>query len=711
MRLLRCVLGILLLAETVLATHWAAAAQEEHNLMPVPASVEFKPGRLPLGPSFTVGIEGHSDDRLRSGIQRALRRLEGRTGLEWPGAMQAEASGATLRVVCTGPGKSIPAIDEDESYSLQVSDRQAVLQAGTTVGILRGLETFLQLLAGDHAGYYIPAVSINDVPRFPWRGLLLDVGRHYMPMEVLKRNIDGMAAVKLNVLHWHITEDQGFRIESKKYPKLHQMGSDGLFYTQDEARQIVAYARERGIRVVPEFDMPGHTQSWLVGHPELAAAPGPHEISRKWGIMDAAFDPTRDEVYRLLDGFLGEMAAIFPDAYMHIGGDEVTGKWWDANPKIQEFMQRRGLQDNMALQTYFNQRVQGILKKHGKRMMGWDEILQPDLPKNVVIHSWRGTQAMVEAARRGYDSVLSKPYYIDLLKPASDHYVDVLPAGHGLTDAQLKHILGGEATMWAEWVSPETVDSRIWPRTAAIAERFWSPASVQDVDDMYRRLEAVSLRLEDLGLTHRRNQDVLLRRIADSADIAALRALASVVEPVKEYRRGQQQAATSFTPLTRLVDAANVDSPAARRFATQVNALLHDAPLFQLKRTELQRTLEEWRGVRLALEATGNGAPLMREAAPLAHDLEQMAAAGLEALVYLSSSASPPDGWREARLAMLQFAAQPKGPMESAILPAIRELVFAALEKPQLKTLGPEAWRKLVRSLASPPPPQPAPQH
>ena len=394
-----------------------------HNLMPVPASVRFGTGRLAVNKSFTVAARGHTDERLRAGVERALRRLEGRTVLELPLELANDAGAAALVVDCKGPGQAVPSVEEDESYSLDVSDKQAVLRAATVVGALRGLETFLQLLEGDREGFYVPAVSIEDRPRFRWRGLLIDVGRHYEPVAVLKRNLDAMAAVKLNVLHWHLSEDQGFRIESRKFPKLTGLGSDGLFYTQDEAREIIAYARERGIRVVPEFDMPGHSTSWLVGYPELGSAPGPYKIERGAGIFEPALDPTREEVYKFLDQFLGEMAALFPDAYLHIGGDENEGKQWDRNPRIQAFMKEHGIKDNRALQTYFNQRLLKILTRHGKRMMGWDEIFQPDLPKDVVIQSWRGPQSLADAARKGYDGILSAGYYIDLIYPASEHYL------------------------------------------------------------------------------------------------------------------------------------------------------------------------------------------------------------------------------------------------------------------------------------------------
>ena len=211
---------------------------------------------------------------------------------------------------------------------------------------MRGLETFLQLVQITSDGFAVPAIAIQDKPRFPWRGLMIDVGRHFIPLEVLKRNLDGMAAVKMNVFHWHLSENQGFRVESKRFPKLQEMGSDGLYYTQDQVRDLIAYARDRGIRVVPEFDMPGHSTAWFVGYPELASAPGPYQIERKWGVFDPAMDPTQERTYKFLDEFIGEMAKLFPDQFFHIGGDEVNGKQWDANPKIQAFMHAHELKNN-----------------------------------------------------------------------------------------------------------------------------------------------------------------------------------------------------------------------------------------------------------------------------------------------------------------------------------------------------------------------------
>ncbi|HLA12693.1 MAG TPA: family 20 glycosylhydrolase [Pyrinomonadaceae bacterium] len=681
------------------------AAQEtrQHNLMPVPASVEFHDERLVIDGSFKVAIRGHSDSRLQSAIARFVRRLEGRTVLSLAPGLAVDDQMTAFVVHCEGPGKEIPGLDENESYRLDITSRQAILSAPTVVGAIRGLETVLQLLDSDQRGYYLPGVKIQDQPRFPWRGLLIDVARHFETMQVLKRNLDAMAAVKLNVLHWHLTEDQGFRVESKKFPKLHQLGSDGNYYTQDQIREIIAYARERGIRVVPEFDLPGHSTSWLVGYPELGSAPGPYTIERRPGIFEPALDPTREEVYKFLDTFFGEMAALFPDAYMHIGGDENEGKHWDRNPNIQAYMKSKGIKDNHALQAYFNQRLSKILTKNRKKMVGWDEILQPELPKDVVIHSWRGTAALAEAAKKGYDGILSNGYYIDLIFPASQHYMaDPIPADSTLTPEEARHVLGGEATMWGEWVTPETIDSRIWPRTAAIAERLWSPRSVTDIEDMYRRLAVISLQLEELGLTHKKNQDMMLRRLVRSDDIGPLRTLVSVIEPVKEYRRYQMRPQTMLSPLTGVVDAATPDSDAARKFAWMVDQLLKDAPRFQLYRDDVGRALANWQAASNKLEPIIGRSPGIQEITPLARNLGSLGEVGQEALAFLKRGGTPRTEWRETSLAKLDEAAKPHAALEFVVISSIKQLVTAATELPQLGKMTPAEWREHVKKTATP---------
>ena len=671
-------LSLVLLTGILMISGSVSLAQQQHNLMPVPASLEFNKDRLAINESFTVATRGHSDARLQAAIARFVKRLEGRTVFSFAPGLATDDQMTTLIVNCEGPGLDIPAASENESYRLDVTNRQALLTASTVVGAIRGLETVLQLLSNDRRGFFLPGVKIEDQPRFPWRGLLIDVGRHFEPVAVLKRNLDAMAAVKLNVFHWHLSEDQGFRVESKKYPKLHQLGSDGNYYTQEQVKDIIAYARDRGIRVVPEFDIPGHSTSWLVGYPELGSAPGPYTIERRPGIFEPALDPTREEVYKFLEGFLGEMAALFPDAYMHIGGDENEGKQWDRNPAIQAFMKAKGIKDNHALQAYFNTRLLKILQKHGKKMIGWDEVLQPDLPKDIVIHSWRGTAALAEAARKGYDGILSNGYYIDLMQPASQHYAaDPLPADSTLTPEEARHVLGGEATMWGEWVTPETIDSRIWPRTAAIAERLWSPRSVNDVNDMYRRMAVISLQLEELGLTHKKNQAMMLRRLMRSDDIGPLRTLVSILEPVKEYRRYDQRPQTMLSPLTGVVDATLPDSDAARRFAWMVDAFLADAPRFQLYRAEISQTLADWQTSGATLEPLIDRSPSLKEVKPLAMNLSVLGETGLEAMSYLKLGMPSTNEWRTAAQLKMDDAAKPSGALEFVVIPSVRKLIVA----------------------------------
>src|SRR4029077_495360 len=288
--------------------------------MPMPVSVKTNSGQFVVDESFSVGIRGRADTRLQPAVERFLDRLRRQTGMSALAMRVTDSGQAKLTIHCERGSKVVQEPGEDESYSLEISPTGAQLSAETPLGAMHGLETFLQLVRITAHGFAVPAFAIEDKPRFPWRGLMIDVGRHFIPLDVLKRNLDGMAAVKLNVFHWHVSEDQGFRIESKKFPKLHEMGSDGQFYTQDEVRDLIAYAGDRGIRVVPEFDMPGHTTAWFVGYPELASGPGPFQIERKWGIFDPAIDPTEERTYKFLDVFIGEMAKLFPDQFFHIGG-------------------------------------------------------------------------------------------------------------------------------------------------------------------------------------------------------------------------------------------------------------------------------------------------------------------------------------------------------------------------------------------------------
>src|SRR5208283_497910 len=456
-------------------------------------------------------------------------------------------------------------------------------------------------------------------------------GRHFMPIAVLERNLDGMEAVKLNVFHWHLTENQGFRVESQKYPKLHELGSDGRYYTQEEIRGLLAYARDRGIRVVPEFDMPGHSTAWFVSYPELASGPGPYQIERKWGVFDPAMDPTNEKTYKFLNEFIGEMAKLFPDAFFHIGGDEVNGKEWDANPGIQAYKKGHGIKDNNALQAYFSLRVQELVVKHGKTPIGWDEILFPGVSKNIVIQSWRGADSLAAAAKEGYRGILSNGYYIDLGWSAARHYaVDPMGgAAAGLTPEEKGRILGGEATMWSEYVNWENVDSRIWPRTAAIAERYWSPQSTTDVASMYARMEAESARLEWLGLTHRTYQRQMVERMAGSGtpeETAALSTVAETLEPVKDYEREEDKVPPSNqTPLNRVIDAVHPESEVYRRFSVAVDQFLASFCRDAGKAAELRAQLTQWAGNDARVQPLAQRSSLVKNVSPASEALSQAA--------------------------------------------------------------------------------------
>ena len=650
------------------------------NLMPVPEKISLAKGNFRVTDKFIVSVSGQCDQRLYNSASRMLRRLAGRTGLFFnqPYVTKSDtAKSASLMIHVTRPGKVV--LYEDESYVLKVDKNSILLEAETDIGALRGLETFLQLLDSDADGYFIPAVTVEDAPRFPWRGLMIDACRHFMPVEVIKRNLDGMAAVKLNVMHWHLSEDQGFRVESKVFPKLHQLGSDGLYYTQDQIRDVIAYAADRGIRVMPEFDLPGHATSWLVAFPELASAPGPYKIERQWGIFDPTMNPTIEETYVFLDKFFAEMSQLFSDEYIHIGGDENNGEQWDANQDIQRFMKEKNIPDNHTLQAYFNQRLLKILTKNNKKMVGWEEILHPDMPKNIVIQSWRGEESLAKAAEMGYQVMLSRGYYIDLIQGTEFHYLnDPNPATLPLTDEQRKLIIGGEATMWAEFVSPETVDSRIWPRTAAIAERFWSKADVTDVADMYRRLDIISFHLEELGLTHEKNYAMMLRRLTNNNNIEPLKNLVDVIEPVKIYQRNQLRPHFSHSPLTRVVDAARPDQKTARNFNAAVALFISGGGKDKLLMSELNQWLILWQNNDSDLAVLISKSPVLQEIKTLSADLAACASIGIQALAYLDEETIPDSQWVENARKKIAEAKVPRAQTEIMVLSGIEQLVAQA---------------------------------
>ena len=640
---------------TLLLTALAAAAPVAHAatpaLMPMPAKMTTSAGKLAIDGTFGVAVlagnqieingPGISVPRLNRVVEHLLARVARQTGIFLAPGTKA----ATLQIECSPCSVTAPTLEEDESYNLDVYPGGAHLHASTADGVIHGLETFLQLIQPGPDGFQVPAVHIEDWPRFAWRGLMIDASRHFIPVDVVKRNLDAMAAVKLNVFHWHLSDDQGFRAESKLFPKLQQLGSDGLFYTQAQMREVVSYASDRGIRVVPEFDIPGHTLSWFPGYPELAAATGPFEIGRRFGVFDPVLDPSREEVYTFLDSFIGEMAALFPDPFFHIGGDEVNGKAWKQSEAVQSFAKQHGFKDTLAIQTYFNQRIQKILQKYGKTMIGWDEILGPDLPPDTVVQSWRGQESLAEAATKGYRGILSAGYYLDHGRPAAYHYgIDPLggPAAQ-LTPEQAKRVLGGEACMWAELVDAETVDSRVWPRAAAIAERLWSPREIADVDSMYARLEAVNRLLEFAGVTHRASYQPMLDRLAGDRRAEPLRILADASE-ARGLGTGRRTHQTD-TPLNRFVDAARLESESVRGLELSARRVAAAKPPDAADMASLRAQFSQWAANDARFQPLAEDNALLAEVKPLSKDLSALGVAGLHILDSLETSQPLPDDW------------------------------------------------------------------
>ncbi len=665
-------------------------APPQVSVMPLPAKFQLGNGQLVIGQKFSVANKGIQDARIDRALQRFIAHLAVETGI--PLGLTSTSNGpAILTVSAARASKKYPELGEDESYTLDISSTDATLTAPTTLGVLRGLQTFLQLVKATPQGFAAPAVHIEDAPRFPWRGLMIDVSRHFIPMDALYRAVDGMEVVKLNVLHLHLSDDQGFRMQSKEFPKLTDLGSDGNYYTQDQMKALIDYAADRGIRIVPEFDMPGHATSWFVGYPELSSGPGPYSIERHFGIFNQAMDPTREDTYKFLDKFIGEMAAFFPDQYFHIGGDEVNGKQWEANPKIQEFMRAHNMATTQQLQQYFTRRVQKIVAKHHKFMIGWDEILSPGMPNDIVIQSWRGPDSLAAAAKQGYRGLLSSGYYLDHMQTAAEHYAVDPMSGDAATLApeEKSRILGGEACAWAEFLTPDNVDSRLWPRTAAIAERLWSPPQeTQDVASMYRRLQNVSWRLELLGVRHRSEFPAMLGRMVGSDDVAPLQVLGDAVRPVgldgregADHKDGTPE--TALTPMNRLVDAAPPESESARDFSDTVNAFIAGKLADRRAETEIRDQLIVWRDNDARLEPTIAKSAVLKELAPVSQNLSALGAAGLETLDYVDRGEKPPANWTTQTLAVIQEAQQPQADVYSAVAPAIEALVNASALLPQ----------------------------
>ncbi len=573
------------------------------NLIPWPASVRLEDtrcssaetsegGSLLLTHLPRVRWEGVRTARLETAVERLMG------GLDLPPVSTQKASRtATLGIFCESISARFPQPVENASYVLQTTSEVVGirLKAATEWGILSGLATLKQLIwsvrsaaSGKSQTYNLPRLSIADKPSSTWRGLMLDVARHFMSIDVLHDTLEAMAFYKFNVLHLHLSDDQGFRFPSAAYPRLVEIGGEDGAYTRDELTQLVTHASQLGIRLVPELDVPGHCSSWLAAYPEWSAEPaedrnsdnarkraGKGHPSTQFGPHQACLDPTNPSVYQALETLFGEVVEIFPDPCVHIGGDEVAPQWWRRNQNVVEMMAARGLDDVADVQNYFNRHVIEYLEGQGRTVVAWDEAMHPDLPVSVIIQSWRCARSRNLALQRGFPVIFSSGYYLDLFYPADLHYGFLPDASEGellaqekrlIEDPRLQHIrsfnewlltvqndrqaswqvapeqwgscLGGEACLWSELVCEEILPLRLWSRAAAIGESLWS-GKKDSIDALYVRMEASWPALTHwTGVSIFAAQQAMIRQLKCSQqERQALELIFSLTEPVKGYSR------------------------------------------------------------------------------------------------------------------------------------------------------------------------------
>ncbi|MGH7466686.1 MAG: beta-N-acetylhexosaminidase [Longimicrobiales bacterium] len=502
-----------------------------YPLIPFPAQLRVHGDRLSVRGPLGVTVPGSASAQLREALSAWTASVTYETGLEVRATAQAAGTPIQLRLE---PSASA----NPEGYRLSITPSAIQIDAPAEAGLYYGLQTLRQLLPKTGEPTVLRALEITDAPRFVYRGMHLDVARHFFPVAFIKKYLDVMALYKLNTFHWHLTEDQGWRLEIRQYPRLTEVGGcrqetmvaknfnpyvgDGSrycgFYTQAEAREIVEYARARFITVIPEIEMPGHAVAALAAYPEFACTPGPFEVGTRWGVYDDVFCP-KEETFRFLEDVLNEVTQIFPSRYVHIGGDEVPKKRWQESELAQSVIRRENLKDEHELQSYFIRRVEQMLHARQRRLIGWDEILEGGLAPDATVMSWRGTAGGVAAAREGHDVIMSpnshlyfdhyqgspqsEPLAIGGNSPLEKVY-SYEPQPPELTAAEARHILGAQANVWTEYIkTSDHVEYMVFPRLLALSEVVWSPKELRDWDSFRGRLPAQLRRLDRLGVRYR----------------------------------------------------------------------------------------------------------------------------------------------------------------------------------------------------------------
>jgi hexosaminidase len=534
---------------------------ERYPIIPAPRRLQARPGEFRLDRETRIILSDPASSELRTLAELLAAPLRAASGLPLPVSPEPASGHATnaLSIRLTPDSAS----REPESYRLVVAQRGAILSASTPAGLFHGLQTLRQLLPPElergvrslnvwgkgvtqtadsgppsSARWVIPAVEIEDAPRFRYRGILLDVARWFYPPEFIEKLIDLLALYKLNTLHLHLTDDQGWRLEIKKYPRLTQVGAwrketilgqhfhpyvgdgtpHGGFYTQEQIRELVAYASARHVTIIPEIEMPGHAGAALAAYPELSCTGGPFEVSTRWGVHEDIFCP-REQTFAFLEDVLSEVMQLFPSEYIHIGGDEVPKKQWKDSPVAQEVMRREGLGNEEELQGYFIRRIEGFLRAHGRRLIGWDETLEGGLAPEATVMSWRGVEGGIEATRQGHDVIMTPANrtYLDYYQgdPAAeplaiggflplDSVYAFEPVPGQLAPEQAAHVLGGQGNVWTEYIpTPARAEYMILPRMLALAEALWSTKETRNWNRFVERLPAQLARLDVLGAEYR----------------------------------------------------------------------------------------------------------------------------------------------------------------------------------------------------------------
>lgn len=526
-------LGLFVVAFTVAPR--CELAVTNYHVIPLPRRLIPRSGSFRVDQSTIIALSNPSDNELLALGEYGAGMIADAVGIQIEISSEPATGSARNQIVLVRSSEG--AASDSEQYTLIVDEHSVTISAPRHRGIFYGLQTLRQLIPAESPDV-VPAVEIRDRPRFPYRGMHLDVGRHFFPVSFVKQYIDLIAMYKMNTFHWHLTEDQGWRIEIKRYPRLTQIGAyrketmfeknfdpyigDGIphggFYTQDEIREVVEYAQQRYVTVIPEIEMPGHATAALAAYPEFACTEGPIEVSTKWGVHYDIYCP-KEETFTFIENVLTEVIDLFPSQYIHIGGDEVPKERWQESQVAQEVIRREGLADEQELQSYFIRRIEAFLLQHDRRLIGWDEILEGGLAPEATVMSWRGMEGGVEAAQQGHDVIMtpnshvyfdhyqgdreSEPLAIGGYSPLDDVY-RLEPVPEELTDEEARHVLGAQGNVWTEYMkTTDYVEYMVLPRMLALSEVVWSPKEARNWDSFVQRLGPHMKRLDRIGVNYR----------------------------------------------------------------------------------------------------------------------------------------------------------------------------------------------------------------